>query len=230
MCGRFNVISAPLTRFVMEILGGDSPVPDLPTAYNIAPTEQVQVVYAEADRRVLAAMRWWLVPHWAPEPSSKYSMFNAKSETLATSRAFRDAFKSRRCIVPVSGYYEWRTEAGVKVPYYVEADADNGLALAGLWDRWEKAERVIYSCTIVTAEAPQSMQALHRRMPVHLNRAEMTQWLDTETAAESLAALLAPTLRVPLKITPVSTYVNNARHKDSRCVEPMGLSERIALH
>ncbi|MDB9880025.1 SOS response-associated peptidase, partial [Pseudomonadales bacterium] len=85
MCGRFNVISAPLTQFVMEILGGDSPVPDLPTAYNIAPTEQVQVVYTEADRRVLAAMRWWLVPHWAPEPSSKYSMFNAKSETLATS-------------------------------------------------------------------------------------------------------------------------------------------------
>ncbi|MEJ6685560.1 MAG: SOS response-associated peptidase [SAR86 cluster bacterium] len=229
MCGRFNVVSAPLTQFVMEILGSDSPVPDLPTEYNIAPTEQVQVVYTGSDRRSLAAMRWWLVPHWAPEPSSKYSMFNAKSETLATSRAFRDAFKSRRCIVPVSGYYEWRTEQGIKVPYYVEADADNGLALAGLWDRWEKAERVIYSCTIVTAAAPQSMQALHRRIPVHLNRAEITQWLDMETAAEPLAALLAPTLRVPLTITPVSPYVNNARHKDSRCVEPTGSSVRIAL-
>ena len=229
MCGRFNVVSAPLTQFVMEILGSDSPVPDLPTEYNIAPTEQVQVVYTGSDRRCLTAMRWWLVPHWAPEPSSKYSMFNAKSETLATSRAFRDAFKSRRCIVPVSGYYEWRTEQGIKVPYYVEADADNGLALAGLWDRWEKAERVIYSCTIVTAAAPQSMQALHRRIPVHLNRAEITQWLDMETAAEPLAALLAPTLRVPLTITPVSPYVNNARHKDSRCVEPTGSSVRIAL-
>lgn len=73
------------------------------------------------------------------------------------------------------------------------------------------------------------MQALHRRIPVHLNRAEITQWLAVETATESLAALLAPTLRVPLKITPVSSYVNNARHKDSRCVEPTGPSVRIAL-
>ena len=229
MCGRFNVVSAPLTQFIMEILDSDTPVPHLSTEYNIAPTEQVQVVYTEADRRCLASMRWWLVPHWAPEPSTKYSMFNAKSETLATSRAFRDSFKSRRCIVPVSGYYEWRTEQSVKVPYYVEADADKGLALAGLWDRWEKDERVVYSCTIVTAEAPQSMQALHRRIPVHLNRAEITQWLAAETDTESLAALLAPTLRVPLKITPVSSYVNNARHKDSRCVEPTGPSVRIAL-
>jgi putative SOS response-associated peptidase YedK len=241
MCGRFNVISAPLTQFIMSILGDEIPHDEVlhdeslyrephdihvQSHFNIAPTEQVGVL-RHADRWSLSPMRWWLVPHWVPEPSNRYSMFNAKAETLQTSRAYRDSFKSRRCVVPISGYFEWRTADGVKTPYYIEADADQGLALAGLWDRWQKGDRVIESCTIITAAAPPEMQAIHSRIPVHLAPEEIKPWLAPDTAPQSLLALLAPRLRVPLRVTPMSTYVNNARHKDPDGSEMAGPSRRI---
>jgi putative SOS response-associated peptidase YedK len=236
MCGRFNVISVPLTQFIVNILGDESLYDDLlyeqradinvQSHYNVAPTEQVDVL-RHADHWTLSPMRWWLVPHWAPEPSSRYSMFNAKAETLQTSRAYRDSFKSRRCIVPISGYYEWRTMDGVKTPFYIEADADQGLAFAGLWDRWQKGDKIIESFTIITAAAPPEMESIHSRIPVHLAPEEIEPWLAPSTTPQSLLALLAPTLRVPLRVTPVSSYVNNARHKDPASIELLGPSRRI---
>jgi putative SOS response-associated peptidase YedK len=236
MCGRFNVISGPLTQFIMSILGDEvlykeplhekTPDINLQSHFNVAPTEQVAVL-RHASHWSLSPMRWWLVPHWAPEPSSRYSMFNAKAETLQTSPAFRDSFKSRRCIVPISGYFEWRTKDGVKTPFYIEADVDQGLALAGLWDRWQKGDKVIESCTIVTAAAPPQMQAIHSRIPVHLAAEEIQRWLAPSASPESLSALLAPTLRVPLRVTPVSNYVNNARHKDPAGSTTTGPVQRI---
>jgi len=226
MCGRFNVISAPLTQFIMDMIGDDSPSVAVQSHYNLAPTEQVGVLRHDGHWS-LSPMRWWLVPHWAPEPSTRYSMFNAKSETLLSSRAYRDCFKSQRCIVPISGYYEWRTIDGVNTPLYIEADADQGLALAGLWDRWQKGDQVIESCTVVTAAAPPEMLAIHSRIPVHLAADEVESWLAPTATAQSLLPLLAPTLRVPLRVTPVSSYVNNARHKDPACIQPTGPSRRV---
>jgi putative SOS response-associated peptidase YedK len=207
-------------------LGNDPSAINVQSHYNVAPTEQVAVL-RHANQWSLSPMRWWLVPHWAPEPSSRYPMFNAKAETLQTSRAYRDSFKSRRCIVPISGYYEWRTTEGVKTPFYVEADADKGLALAGLWDRWQKGDRVIESCTIITANAPPQMASIHPRIPVHLAPEEIEPWLAPNATPQSLLDLLAPTLRVPLRVTPTSSYVNNARHKDPTGIEPVGPSRRI---
>jgi putative SOS response-associated peptidase YedK len=221
-----NVISAPLTQFIMTLLGDETTEIVLHNRYNVAPTEQVDVLRHD-NGWSLTPMRWWLVPHWAPAPSTRYSMFNAKAETLRGSRAYQDCFRSRRCIVPISGYYEWRTADGVKTPFYIEADVDQGLALAGLWDRWQSGDQVIESCTIVTAAAPMEMQNIHSRIPVHLAAAEVERWLDAATLPADLQSLLAPTLRVPLRVTPVSTYVNNARHKDPGCIEPTGTSRRI---
>jgi putative SOS response-associated peptidase YedK len=155
-------------------------------------------------------------------------MFNAKSETLAKSRAYREPFKRRRCIVPVSGYYEWKKEGSLKVPYYIEPDQDPGFALAGLWDRWEKDGQVIESCTIVTAAAPEEMKFVHHRIPVHMTVAQANEWTRIDTTAESLGDMLKPEIRTSIRVTPVSTIVNNARNKDERCVEPLG--DAIKIH
>ncbi|MDP4599158.1 MAG: SOS response-associated peptidase [Pseudomonadales bacterium] len=244
MCGRLNVESAPLTRFVLSIINagltsaGDGPPeagghgPDnltLPSRHNVAPTEQIDVLrFTPTDGWLLQPMRWWLVPHWADQPSSRFSMFNARAETLARSRAFAEAYRSRRCIVPVSGYYEWRAEAGGKQPYYITAAADEGLALAGLWEHWQKDDVEIDSCTIITTAAPAAMRDLHQRMPVHLHPAGICHWLAPNTPQTDLAALLAPAVLVPLTIMPVSRLVNNARNKSADCAVATGPEWTVA--
>lgn len=220
MCGRFNVTSDPLNQLIVEITGRGFVID---TKYNIAPTEQVPVLFKHADGEWdLEAMRWWLVPYWADAPGTKYTMFNAKSETLSKSRAFREPFKRRRCIVPATGYYEWRKENNQKIPYYITPASGEGFAFAGLWDRWKGPDQTIDSCTIVTTEATASMKPIHNRMPVHLTVDEARQWMNPDADQASLMPLLAPELHYPLAVTTVSTYVNNARNKDDRCVEPLG--------
>lgn len=222
MCGRFNIIDDPLTRLLMEITGsrGDW---SISTQYNIAPTQSVPVLRFDAQSGWdLPSMRWWLVPAWSAGPDNKYSMFNARSETLASSRAFKEPFRRRRCIVPASGYYEWKKEAGAKVPYYIAPQSASGFAFAGLWDRWRSGDQVVESCTIVTAAAPDTMSALHHRIPVHLTNEQARAWVSLDATSSDLAQLLKPEIRINLTVTPVSTQVNNARNNDARCIEPLG--------
>jgi len=231
VCGRFNIIDDPLTQLLMEITGQSAPW-SMTTEYNIAPTQQIPVLrYADGNDWSLSLMRWWLVPSWSPGPSTKYSMFNAKAETLSTSRAYREPYESRRCILPVSGYYEWRKEGTQKLPYYIEPEDAPGFALAGLWERWQGQlqgeQQVIESCTIVTTAATKAMSSVHHRMPVHFTAEQSRQWVGAQASAEELQALLAPELRTRIRVTPVSTVVNNARNKDERCIEALGDSQII---
>ena len=220
MCGRFNIISDPLTQLLMEITGMKFIVN---TQLNTAPTEQTPILMkTDEGAWDLRSMRWWLAPSWAKEPSTKYAMFNARSETLSSSRAFSKPFKQRRCVLPVSGYYEWKREGAVKVPYYIEPENDSGFAFAALWERWRGADQVFESCTIVTAAAPSSMQGIHHRIPIHLAMHQVEDWVNADTASDTLQALLQPEVRVPLQVTAMSTYVNNARNKDERCLESLG--------
>lgn len=230
MCGRFNIISDPLTQMIMDIVNGEfgEVPPIIETRYNIAPTESVPVLLRSNDNQwLLKDMRWWLVPSWSKEVSTKYSMFNAKSETLSKSRAFRQPFERKRCIVPVSGYYEWTKEGGVKLPHLIKPDNLAGFAFAGLWDKWQQGETIIESCTIITGAAPDAMKDIHSRIPIHLNREEIDRWLAKETSQKELMSILSPHLRMPLSITPLSSYVSNARNKDIRCIEPLGDEKKV---
>ena len=227
MCGRFNIIDDPLTQLIMEVVGGEVPW-TLKTEYNIAPTQVVPVLrHSDEEGWDMASMRWWLVPSWSPQPSTKYSMFNAKSETLTTSRAYKEPFKRRRCIIPVSGYYEWIKAGSIKHPYYIEPASEPGFAFAGLWDRWQRGDQTIESCTIVTAASPGPMKNIHHRIPVHLTADQAKVWANQQTEPTSLQELLVPEIRMTVQVTPVSTIVNNARNKDERCVEPMGKTIKI---
>ncbi len=220
MCGRFNVTSDPVGQLILEITGrGEFVEP----RFNIAPTEDipVMVVTGEGEWDV-RDMRWWLVPYWSDGPSTKYAMFNAKSETLEKSRAFKDPFARRRCVIPVSGYYEWRKEGNQKVPFYMTPEDGSAFAFAGLWDRWKRDDQVIESCTIITTAATESMAPIHNRMPVQLTKEEIAMWVNAKADPETLKQLMLPTLKSPVRVTPVSTYVNNARNKDERCIEPIG--------
>lgn len=227
MCGRFNIIDDPLTQLLVTITGQGQGW-SLPTEYNIAPTQQIPVLTRdEAGTWHQQSMRWWLVPAWSDGPSTKYSMFNARAESIAKSRAYRGPFQRQRCVVPASGYYEWKRVGEGKQPYYISPTEDDGFAFAGLWDHWAAGDENIYSCTIVTAAAPDSMKFLHHRIPVHLTAEQATAWVKAETATDELSALILPGIRTGIDVTPVSTYVNNARHKGEQCLEETG--ETITL-
>jgi putative SOS response-associated peptidase YedK len=167
-------------------------------------------------------MRWWLTPHWSKAPSTKYAMFNARSETAAKSPAFREAYRKRRCVVPVSGFYEWTRQNNQKLPYLLKPHEGPGLLLAGLWDRWQnpETEEALDSFTVLTVPASPAMELIHRRQPLMLSIEDARSWMDPES--ESFEALIRSDLPVALDAVPVSTHVNNARNKDERCMDPIG--------
>ncbi len=226
MCGRFNVTSDPLSQLLMELVGLPHPGPD---NYNAAPTQSVVVLRMGADAEPeLVEMRWWLTPHWAKEVTTKYAMFNAKSETAAKSPAFREPYRKRRCVVPVSGFYEWAKQnvdgKVSKLPYLIQPHAENGLLLAGLWDHWTNPEdgSLLESFTILTTKANPELEFVHKRQPVMLSVEDARSWLDPSLATAELVALFDSVLPMDLAAIPVSTYVNNARNNDPRCITPIG--------
>ncbi|MEP5764776.1 MAG: SOS response-associated peptidase [Halieaceae bacterium] len=224
MCGRFNVIDNPELQKLLQELGIDLA---LPTRSNIAPTETIAMVRAAEVQRELVDVRWWLTPHWARQPDQKYSMFNARSETLASSRAFAVPFKRRRAIVPVSSFIEWRTEqGGAKQPWLIAAEG-SALALAAVWDHWEGDGQVIESCALVTTAAAPEFEQIHRRMPVMLAAAECERWLDVSQELAGNDPLFAPQLKVALSAVPISRGVNNARNKDVDLLDPVDQAIRI---
>lgn len=212
---------------MFELIGREHPGPD---NFNAAPTENVAVWRVDPDgQNRLDVLRWWLTPYWAKAPTTRYSMFNAKRETIATSPAFREPFARRRCVVPVWGFYEWqkRDSAGgstpAKLPFFIRPSDAAGLLLAGLWDRWRNREtsEILESFTVVTTAAHPSIEFVHTRQPVMLSRADARGWLDPVAPEDELAAMCEPQLPVGLDAVPVSSHVNNARNKDARCFEPV---------
>jgi putative SOS response-associated peptidase YedK len=228
MCGRFNVSSSPLSDLLIELVGMPHPGPD---NYNTAPTETVTVLrMGEDEQPELVPMRWWLTPYWAKEMSAKYSMFNAKSETVAKSPAFREPFKKRRCVVPVSGFYEWARSSNQKLPYYLTPHDVPGMLLAGIWDRWRNKASgdVIESFAVLTCAANEQLEFVHKRQPVMLSMGDAHRWLDPGVEALELKVLFDSCVPVELDAIPVSSHVNNARNKDPRCIDPIGRSLSIA--
>lgn len=173
MCGRFT-ITHPVEA--LAALFDAIPGNDLPQGpnYNVCPTNTVTVVTSEAGQRRLRAMRWGFIPNWYKAPNDGPLIINARSDTVATKPAFREAVRTRRCIVPASGFYEWSTgEAGEKLPWYFTRADGRPMALAGLWQRWQDLDTV----AIVSTDAGPGMAGLHHREAVVLERDDWPLWL-----------------------------------------------------
>lgn len=218
MCGRFNVIDSPGLQQLLQDLGVDL---SLPPGINLAPTEQVSLVLEKDGQRCVESARWWLTPAWARAVDQKYSMFNARSETLATSRAFRGPFRRQRGLVPMSSFIEWRNEEGVKQPWLI-SNEQQALAVAALWDIWEGGAAPLQSCTLVTTAAAPSFEPWHSRMPVLLTPPEQEAWLDNSCAIEPGDPIFRNEFKMPLQLLPLSRAVGNSRNKDVAVLQGIG--------
>jgi len=150
-------------------------------------------------------------------------MINARAETAAAKPAFRSAFRRRRCLIPTSGFYEWRPTNGRKQPYYIRMRDGRPFAFAGLWERWEGPDGgSVETCAILTTEANAVLSSIHDRMPVILGRGDHALWLDaTVEKPESLSSLLVPFDPAAMTAYPVSTRVNSPSFDDPGCVAPV---------
>lgn len=190
--------------------------------YNIAPSQVSPVVVAGEGGPGLESMRWGLLPHWAKDPKIAYSTINARAETLVEKPAFRDAWRrGQRCLVPVTGWYEWVDLGGKrKQPYFLRsAGGDNPLMFAGLWSRWTDAEgKPVATYTVVTTEAMGDVRRVHDRQPQVLPAEAWDTWLRAP-AAEAVA-LLQPVVTA-LRISAVGSAVGNPRNQGPGLVEPL---------
>jgi putative SOS response-associated peptidase YedK len=191
--------------------------------YNIAPGQMVPVVIANSPRQIVL-MRWGLIPHWAKEEKTAYKMINARLETLAQRPAFRSLLAANRCLVPSSGFYEWKGDGRSKTPYYIHPKSNQFFAFAGLYDVWTKPDgEALYTFTIITKDGDDFMAPLHNRMPVIIEREIEDDWLDTEiTSAREVLVILERSAGITLDAYPVSRMVNKPSMDDRSLIQRLG--------
>jgi putative SOS response-associated peptidase YedK len=248
MCGRYASSRKPedlVEEFEIDKVEVKEPLaPD----FNVAPTKQVYAVVERATdateqgdkqgpaERQLRTLRWGLVPFWAKDPGIGSKMINARMETVHEKPAYRRPFASRRCLLPADGYFEWypteqRTAKGkpVKQPFFIRPSDGGVLAMAGLYEIWkdptrdeDDPQRFVWTCTVITTSAEDSVGHIHDRMPLMVPRERWSAWLDPAGGTvEDLKALLVPAAPGRLEAFPVSTQVNNVRNNGPELVEPL---------
>jgi putative SOS response-associated peptidase YedK len=231
MCGRFVATTAPeQLALLFDAVLDDPFAADWSANFNVAPTTQILHLTSEngedADRRLLQRAHWGLLPSWSKDRSRAASMINARSETLTEKPSFRPLLASHRCVIPVDGYFEWRT-TGVnptvkqpKQPYFIRSHDSRPLAIAGLWTTWKdplRGGQEVRSCCLITTSPNATLAAIHDRMPCILDGDDVEEWLSsTEPPLQLLRT--APDDR--LSAVTVSTAVNNVRNKGPELIEP----------
>lgn len=223
MCGRY-AITSPLEA-IIEAFAVKGVRPNLQPRYNAAPSQDLPVVRAGREGRELILMRWGLVPSWSKGPDSRYSMINARAETVASKPAYRGPFRQRRCLVPANGFYEWKKTAEGKQPYFIALATGEALAFAGLWDHWTGPEgEAITSFTIIVTAANDCVRPIHDRMPVILGPDDHESWLGERGAPSrtKLAIMLRPYPAELMRAYPVSRDVNSPANDSPGLLEGVG--------
>lgn len=251
MCGRFFVELTEeqlIGLFRFEVSSAALAESAFTPRYNVAPTHNILAVRrAPSTELEFASLRWGLVPHWAGSDHNPFKTFNARSETAADKPTYREPFRTKRCLVPISGFYEWKpgpaTKGVPKQPYKIErlssAKTPEPMVLAGLWSSWLDAsdpEAIpLETVSLLTRPAEGPIAQIHHRMPIMLGPARwgggdpaddsaIPGWLD-EQPVESLRRLLATAPTPELRATPVSTRVNRVEHNTPDLLDKVTVSD-----
>lgn len=222
MCGRFSQLYTWRDLHALYSITQDGARSNLEPRYNIAPTTMIDIILPSDDGHTLASARWGLVPMWWKKDLKELpSTFNARAETVPQKPMFRSAFKSRRCVIPASGFYEWSAPKGARQPHYITRTDGLPMSFAGLWEEWrhpETGEKAL-SATIIVCAANSWMESIHNRMPVILEQKDVDPWLR-----EGGEDRLAPSPADVLQRWEVTPRMNSMRYKEADAVEPVATS------
>jgi putative SOS response-associated peptidase YedK len=237
MCGRF---SATFTfreirlRWNIDVDGDFSVADDdfslVVPRFNIAPSQSVAVITNDHGTRGVKQMQWGLVPAWAKDPAIGNQMINARAETLTDRASFKDLVDRRRCVIPASGFYEWRKDRKQRMPMWFHLKSKEPFAFAGLWDRWRKPDgNNLETFTIITTGTNDLVRPIHDRMPVILQREDEEQWLDSAgTSFNRASSVLKPYPAEQMNAYDVSLAVNKPEFDGPECIQPVSDCERLS--
>jgi len=233
MCGRayFTYTDAELEARYLTQKQHRHPLGELKPIYNLCPTEQAPVILVKNGHRTIELLRWGLVPAWAKsiQEASKYNLINARGEEIAVKQSFKEAFRQRRCLVPLSGFYEWhRIDPKTKTPFSISLTDGNIMSAAGIWESWHSREtgEIVESFSIITIGSNSFMSKIHDRMPVIINPSDEDDWLNPEIKdIKTLQNFLRPCPSEWLKAYEVSTKVNSPKNKDIDLLQPVYISK-----
>jgi putative SOS response-associated peptidase YedK len=223
MCGRFALKNPPselITRFGLDECADFGP------RYNIPPGTDIPVIRQSPEgKRVLHLLRWGLVPHWSKDLAIGTKLNNARGESVAEKPSFRDAFKRRRCLIPASGFYEWKVEGKIKQPYYIGLKSGEPMAMGGIWESWKAPDgTILRTACIITTQANDLMAGIHDRMPVILAPGAWGAWLGAENVStEALRALLVTAPAEGMVAYPVGMAVNRPGAEGEELTKKIGL-------
>ncbi|HEY7782534.1 MAG TPA: SOS response-associated peptidase [Ktedonobacterales bacterium] len=225
MCGRYAIrVDAETLAQRFHLTAPELPLPDdlAGPRYNVAPTQRMAIVVRDAEGAHARPMRWGLVPRWAKDPSGGAKMINARSETLIEKPTFRPLVRTRRCVVPASGFYEW--DRATRTPYFIHLKGEPVLGFAGLYDIWSGPDgTVMPTYTIITTAANETIAPIHDRMPAILRPEDEDDWLDpANTKPEEVLPLLRPYAPTDIALYKVSRDVNSPRNDREDLLLPLG--------
>lgn len=222
MCGRFVQVEKPefyAEHFATDFVRTETITP----SWNVAPTMNVYAVAEHADARVLTSFRWGLVPFWAKDIKIGARAINARVETAAEKPMFRDSFESRRCLIPLDGFYEWERKTKGKLPHFISSADGAPLSAGGLWASWQNpdtGDRVL-TCSILTGDPNELVAPLHDRMPVIIDSSAWGDWLDRTNGAEVARELARIYPSERMTEYPVSTLVNTVANDTADNIKPL---------
>ncbi len=230
MCGRVIQSSGPLRYAIVDGLDvRDSRLSNYPRRWNGAPSQDFLVIRQnhKTGERSLDLLRWGLIPYWCTDPTGGRKPINAKVETVARLPTFREAYRKRRCILPVDGFYEWQATKDGKQPYAIAMKDRSPFGIAGLWENWKDPATGEWTRTfgILTTPANDLVARIHDRMPAILNPTGYDRWLGIEPDPHDL---LVPSPSELLAIWPISKRVNSPNNDDERLLEECPLSADTA--
>ncbi len=221
MCGRFT---QQLTwRQIHELyqIPNLAPSLNLQTRYNGAPAQDFSACQLAKDgNRAIATLRWGLVPSWARDVRMGTRLINARAETVHTKPSFGDAFRSRRCLVPANGWFEWQRTGLGKQPYFLTLEDGSPLSFAALWERWDKGGTSLETFSVITTSAAPALTDIHHRQPAIIIPDRFDEWLDPTSPLQRLLDLVREPYHGPYERRAVSTRVNRVHNDDPDILTP----------
>jgi len=225
MCGRFaQVIKHDQLQKLERELRLSHLSEQLEANFNVAPTQTVGAFVSQDSGRYLGFFRWGLIPSWSRE-LPKFELINARSESLMDKASFRGGLQRRRCLIPATGFYEWRKSD--RQPFFIQAVSGDPLLMAGICDAWYGADgSYLPSLAIITMDANTAMQDLHQRMPVLFNFEQSLSWLDHKVQdPHPMQQLIMEASNLDLEIYPVSKAVNSSNASGPLCLQRIDAAE-----
>ena len=220
MCGRFAFFGDNRETLAQLEAASDPPLLE---DYNITPGRDIVVVriWPETDVLEYGLLHWGLTPFWSKTGKTTTPLINARAEGIESKPSFRGPFRYRRCLIPVTGFYEWQKRAGANQPFFIRPKDGTLFLLAGIWDHWQGEHgQEIESCAIITTVPNTMMAKIHNRMPVILNPQDQQRWLAPQTTQNTLLKMLQPYPAKGMEAYPVPNLVNNSRNNGQECIAP----------